>query len=81
MWASPLRVPVLRRTPRALRTQCPTALFLYLSLRLHHGLLLYRSAHKNEFFWIRTYALPPYIVYFGNKFQLFTLQVLPLRQS
>ena len=27
MWASPLRVPVLRRTPGALRTQCPTALF------------------------------------------------------
>ena len=46
VWASPLTVPVLRRTPRGLRTECPTALFLYLSLRLHHGLLLYRSAHN-----------------------------------
>ena len=44
MWTTPLRVPVLRQTQRALRTQCPSAPFFNLSLGLHHALLLYRSA-------------------------------------
>ena len=30
VWASCLRVPVLRWTPRALKSQCPTALFFYI---------------------------------------------------